>query len=119
MKTKIKNNRKKAIFGIDDALFFGLLSTAISGIGAGASIYNTRKQTQAQQAAIDAENAARIKSTNLQNSTTYQQNVMNTINQEHNPNKNIIIPTQTSQLKLGGRRCKRVGGRKSFIGKCI
>ena len=114
MKKSVKNNRNGAALGTTLAL--GLISSAIQ---AGTSIYNTKKQVDAQNKAAEDARLAQVKATKLTNSTAEQQNVMASINNSlTNPN-NRIIPTQTSQLKLGGRRCKKVGGRKSFIGKCI
>lgn len=114
MKKSVKNNRNSAELGTMLAL--GLISSAVQ---AGASIYNTKKQIDAQNKAAEDARLAQVKANNLANNTTEQQNVMASINNSlTNPN-NRIIPTQTSQLKLGGRRCKKVGGKKSFIGKCI
>lgn len=108
-----RNKRKKSLFGIDDAILIpaaiSLVSTAIS---AGKSIYDTKKQTDATQKTIDEQNAAAIKNSNLQNSSILQSNIMQLATSQQNENKNKIIPTQTSALKLGGRRCKKnCGGR--------
>ena len=105
-----RNKRKKGLFGIDDAIIIpalvGLASTAIS---AGKSIYDTKQQTDAAQRSIDEQAAALRKTSNLENTAMFQSNLYNLANTQQEE-KNRIIPTQTSALRLGGRRCKKCGG---------
>lgn len=102
-----RNKRKKGLFGIDDAIIIpALISTAAS---IGTSIYNNKQQTDAAQRSIDEQAASLRKASNLQNTAMFQSNLYNLANSQQEE-KNRIIPTQTSALRLGGRRCKKCGG---------
>lgn len=107
-----RNKRKKGLFGIDDAIMIpALISLASTAISAGKSIYDTKQQTEAAQQSIDEQTSAIKRSSNLQNSSILQSNYIANANPLINTNKNRIIYTQTSPLRLGGRRCKKNGGR--------
>lgn len=104
-----RNKRKKAAFGIDDAIMLGigLLSTAVN---AGTSIRNTNKEIDAQNRVQEAQRRANIFNANAQNASILQSNLGQLANSEQEE-KSRVIPTQESAFKLGGRRCKKCGGK--------
>lgn len=104
-----RNKRKQAVFGIDDAIMLGigLLSTAVS---AGTSIYNTNQQTAAAQKSLNAQKAAAIRNSNAERTSMLQSNLYGLANNQQEE-KSRVIPTQESAFKLGGRKCKKNGGR--------
>lgn len=104
-----RNKRQKAVFGIDDAIMLGigLLSTAVN---AGTSIMNTDKEINAQNRAQEAQRRANIFSGNAQNTSIFRSNLGQLANSEQEE-RSRVIPTQKPAFKLGGRRCKKNGGR--------
>ena len=109
-----RNKRQKGLAGT--ALLIGSLLSA--AIGAGTSIYNTRKQTEAMQQAQDEQDAAMRKNANAENNSILRSNLEQLANSEQKEIRNFI-PTQNSAFKLGGRRCKRKGGTVDNLGKFI
>lgn len=113
----IKNNRQRAIFGIDDALFAALLSIAGTAISAGVSTANTEKQIAAQKEATKKAQEAQNRINNEQNALQQQANLQENLNDSNNleleTTKTGNIQTlnsqdQTFSAKMGGKRkfCK-------------
>ncbi len=112
MKQRVKrNNRKKAIFGIDDAIIGGIIAAvgAIAGGTIGA-VSASNRQKEANRLALltsNNENAATAQ-TNEQQALNYDQtNEIETMK----TNSLKTINSQTTDFKCGGkRRMKRAGG---------
>lgn len=100
-----RSKRQKAWVGAA----IGALGSLASGLF---SIYNTNKQIEQEQQAIDAQNAAMRRNANSENASILASNLSQLIANQQDEDKNRIITTQTSALKLGGRRCKKCGGGK-------
>lgn len=98
-----RNKRQKAWVGAAISAIGSLLS---AGIGA----YSTSEQIAAQQRSIKAQEDAMRRNANAENASILQSNLQDLANAEEDP-RSRVIPTQTSALKLGGRRCKKNGGR--------
>lgn len=96
-----RNKRKKAAFGIDDAIMLG--------VGLLRNIISADQQHTNAQNSINAQRAAAFKSSNAERASILQSNLNNLVSSQQEE-KNRIIPTQTSALRLGGRRCKKCGG---------
>lgn len=107
-----RNKRQKGLFGIDDAILIPAAISAISSIGS--SLFNSKRQRDAAQASIDAQNAVAQQNANAEAAATMQSNLYNIANNRQEE-QNRILSTQTSALKLGGRRCKCKGGLMKFI----
>ena len=101
-----RNKRQKGELGTL-MLIGSLLSSAIS---AGSSIFNTQSQLDAAQTQMKQQREAAIKNSNAERVSTLQSNLYNLANNQQEE-QNRIISTQNSAFKLGGRRCKKCGGR--------
>jgi len=99
-----RNKRKKAVFGIDDAIMMGIgLVNTIK------SISDTKNQLDAAQKQIDQQREDAIRSSNAERASILQSNLSNLVNNQQEEQNRIIL-TQNSAFKLGGRRCKKCGG---------
>jgi membrane protein involved in colicin uptake len=100
-----RNKRKKGAFGIDDAFIIGTgLFNTIK------SIIDTGNQLDAAQTQMRQQREAAIKNSNAERASVLQSNLYNLANNQQEE-QNRIISTQNSAFKLGGRRCKKCGGR--------
>lgn len=120
MKQRVKqtNERKKALFGIDDMLLIGIGSLLAAGIGAGTSIHNANKQAKLTKELNEQQQKANTIAQNQENAMNAQLNQQQAIN--YNKNNEIetlktntlkTIDQQESQFKCGGKkRIKRNAG---------
>ena len=112
MKQRVKgNNRKKAIFGIDDAIIGGIIAAigaiASGTIGAVSASNRQKEQNRLSLLAANNENAATAQ-TNEQQALNYDQN--NEL-ETMKTSKLSTIDSQSGGFKCGGkRRMKRAGG---------
>lgn len=116
MNTQVKkNNRQKAIFGIDDAIvgaIIGGLIAAGGSLGASAIKANADKKLAEQQRrrelqASNAENAAMAQTNETQALNYDQNNELETMK----TSKLSTVDAQQSNFRCGGkRRMKRNGG---------
>lgn len=112
MKQRVKrNNRKKAIFGIDDLILGGIIAAvgavASAGISSASAAHRQREQNRLALLNSNNENAA-IAQTNEQQAINYDQN--NEL-ETMKTSKLSTIDSQSGGFKCGGkRRMKRAGG---------
>lgn len=98
-----RNKRKKAWVG-----------TAIAALGALAngitSIVNTNNQIDAANGQQEAQRRYARFNNNAERANILSTNLSQLVNSQQEE-QNRIIPTQNSAFKLGGRRCKKCGGK--------
>lgn len=100
----MKCKRRKAVFGIDDALIATLITSAI---GAGTNIYNARQNKKQLEAQQRAENMINIDKNNFD----LQQNLGTLANNrdyiDDRQNQIVLKTRNDNQLKMGGKYHKR------------
>lgn len=112
MKQRVKrNNRRKAIFGIDDAIIGGIIAAigaiASGTIGAVSASNRQKEQNRLSLLAANNENAATAQANEQQALNYDQNNELETMK----TSKLSTIDSQPGGLKCGGkRRMKRAGG---------
>jgi len=117
MKQRIKrNSRKKALFGIDDAIIWPIIgSIAASAIGAGASIGGAAMNAETQKRIAEQQQRKQILANNELNAQTALANQTEALNYNQNNEietaKTDYLSTINSQFRCGGkRRMKKTGG---------
>lgn len=98
MKQRVKqsNERKKALFGIDDMLLIGIGSLLAAGIGAGASIHNANQQAKLTKELNEKQQRQATLAQNQENAINAQLNQQQALNYDKN---NEIETMKTSSLK--------------------
>lgn len=116
MKRRIKQNneRKKALFGIDDVLLIGIGSLLAAGIGAGASIHNANQQAKLTKELNEKQQRQATLAQNQENAINAQLNQQQALNYDKN---NEIETIKTSSLKtLDSQQSQfRNGGTKHIL----
>lgn len=120
MKQRVKqsNERKKALFGIDDMLLIGIGSLLAAGIGAGASIHNANQQAKLTKELNEKQQRQATLAQNQENAINAQLNQQQALNYDKNNEIETMktsslktLDAQQSQFRCGGkRRMKKTGG---------